>query len=151
VERNDIARSRPRSASLDREQDETIGLYADLAAEEIEVLGHLHPTTLATRNKLALACLMNGMHDEAITLLTSILIDESEVHGYAHRTAIAARHNLALACSVVGMHDEAIALHESTLNDARGTGCDAGFVELIAGNLGQAVIDRDRSVTARRG
>ena len=81
-------------------------------------LGPDHPSTLASRNSLAVAYQDAGRIDEAIALHEQNLEDRTRILGPHHPDTLITRNNLAGAYRDAGRIDEAIALHEQTLEDS---------------------------------
>ena len=82
-----------------------------------DTLGPDHPSTLASRNSLAVAYQDAGRIDEAIALHEQNLEDSTRILGPHHPSTLTARNNLALDYRDAGRIDEAIALHEQNLKD----------------------------------
>ena len=80
-------------------------------------LGPDHPSTLASRNSLAVAYRDAGRIDEAIALHEQNLEDRTRILGPHHPDTLISRNSLAGAYRDAGRIDEAIALHEQTLED----------------------------------
>jgi tetratricopeptide (TPR) repeat protein len=88
-----------------------------LITDRERVLGGTHPSTLASRNNLALAYRAAGLLDKAIPLYERTLTDCERVLGDTHPDTLASRNNLALAYRAAGRLDKAIPLYERTLSD----------------------------------
>jgi tetratricopeptide (TPR) repeat protein len=88
-----------------------------LLADCERVLGPDHPSTLNSRNDLALAYRAAGRAAEAIPLFERTLADCERVLGPDHPSTLNSRNNLALAYQDAGRAAEAIPLHERTLAD----------------------------------
>ena len=82
-----------------------------------DTLGPDHPSTLASRNSLAVAYRDAGRIDEAIALYEQTLEDSTRILGPHHPSTLASRNSLAVAYQDAGRIDEAIALHEQNLED----------------------------------
>ncbi|WP_203927994.1 tetratricopeptide repeat protein, partial [Virgisporangium ochraceum] len=98
---------------------EAIGLFETVLADRRRVLGEEHPSTLTSRNNLALAYESVGRLEEAIDLFESVLADQQRVLGEEHPSTLASRNNLAASYQAVGRLVEAIDLYESVLADQR--------------------------------
>ena len=82
------------------------------------ILGDTHPSTLASRNNLALAYRDAGQPEKAIPLHERTLTDAEQILGDTHADTLNFRNNLALAYRGAGRLEEAIPLHERTLKHA---------------------------------
>ena len=80
-----------------------------------EALGPDHPSTLTSRNNLAVAYESAGRLDEAIDLHERTLADSERVLGPDHPHTLTSRGNLASAHQDAGRLEQAIDLHERTL------------------------------------
>ena len=80
-------------------------------------LGPDHPSTLASRNSLAVAYQDAGRIDEAIALHEQNLEDSTRILGPHHPSTLTSRNNLACAYRDAGRIDDAIALYEQNLED----------------------------------
>ncbi|WP_406353478.1 tetratricopeptide repeat protein [Streptomyces sp. NBC_00658] len=80
-----------------------------------QVLGDTHPSTLTSRNNLALAYKSAGDLDRAIPLYEATLTQYEQVLGDTHPSTLTSRNNLAYAYRSAGDLDRAIPLYEATL------------------------------------
>ena len=90
----------------------------DLVADSERVLGETHPSTLTSRNNLALAYRAAGRLEEAIPPYERTLADSERVLGETHPATLTSRNNLALAYQAAGRLEEAIPPYERTLADS---------------------------------
>ena len=88
-----------------------------LVADDEQVLGETHPSTLTARNNLAGAYREAGRLVKAIPLFERTLADREQVLGETHRDTLTSRNNLAGAYRDTGRLAEAIPLNERTLAD----------------------------------
>jgi tetratricopeptide (TPR) repeat protein len=86
---------------------EGIPLYERTLADREQVLGDTHPSTLTSRNNLALAYRAAGRLAEAIPLYERTLADREQVLGDTHPDTLSCRNNLALAYRAAGRLAEA--------------------------------------------
>ncbi|GAA1412165.1 FxSxx-COOH system tetratricopeptide repeat protein [Kitasatospora putterlickiae] len=98
-------------------------LHAVLRLNE-QVLGDVHPHTLASRNNLASAYESAGDFQRAILLLETTLTQREQVLGDVHADTLISRNNLAYAYESAGDLQRAIPLYETTL-----TQCEQVFGE----------------------
>ena len=77
-----------------------------LAARE-RVLGPDHPSTLQSRNNLAVGYRVAGRLDEAITLHEQVLAARERVLGPDHPSTLQSRNNLAVGYQAAGRSGEA--------------------------------------------
>ncbi|MGG7569754.1 tetratricopeptide repeat protein [Streptomyces sirii] len=89
-------------------------LTAALAQCE-EVLGDTHPSTLSSRNNLAIAYESVGDLGRAVPLYEATLAQREQVLGDTHPSTLTSRNNLAIAYRSVGDLGRAIPLMEATL------------------------------------
>jgi tetratricopeptide (TPR) repeat protein len=94
-----------------------IPLYRGALADCERVRGTDHPSTLRSRNNLAMAYRAAGRTAEAIPLLERTLADYERVRGADHPDTETTRSNLAMAYRAAGRTAEAIPLLERTLAD----------------------------------
>ena len=90
---------------------------AESVTRASDLLGTDHPDTLASRNNLAMACLLAGRLEEAIALYELNLRHFESILGPHHPDTLASRNNLASAYQDAGRLEEAITLFEQTLED----------------------------------
>ena len=93
---------------------EAITLHEQALADMERVLSADHPTTLNTRDNLAIAYLEAGRTAEAIASFEQNLPDMERVLGADHPTTLATRDNLAIAYSAAGRTREAMARPEES-------------------------------------
>ena len=72
---------------------EAITLFEPLLTQEERILDAGHPTTLATRNNLAVAYQDAGRVGEAIAIFEPVLAERERVLGPAHPDTLATREN----------------------------------------------------------
>jgi tetratricopeptide (TPR) repeat protein len=96
---------------------EAIPLYRGALADCERVRGSDHPSTLRSRNNLAMAYRAAGRTAEAIPLLERTLADCERMLGADHAYTLTTRNNLAMAYRAAGRTAEAIPLLERTLAD----------------------------------
>jgi tetratricopeptide (TPR) repeat protein len=121
---------------------EAIPLLEQTLADRERLLGDDHPSTLYSRNNLALAYRDAGQTTEAITLLERTLADCERVLGHDHPDTLFSRNNLAVAYRDAGRTSEAIALYKRTLADCeRVLGTNDRFTDLVRKGL-VALTDR---------
>ena len=89
-----------------------------LVADSERILGETHPSTLTSRNNLAIAYRAAGRLEEAIPLYEGTLADRERVRGETHPDTLLSRSGLALAYGDAGRLEEAIPLFERTLADS---------------------------------
>jgi eukaryotic-like serine/threonine-protein kinase len=98
-----------------RSDEEVLGLARSAAEGLARLLGPDHPSTLASREHLALAYRHAGRTAEAIALHEATLKLMEARFGPDHPLTLGGRNNLALAYKEAGRTAEAIALLEATL------------------------------------
>ncbi|MER5399414.1 tetratricopeptide repeat protein [Streptomyces sp. NPDC002599] len=94
----------------------SISLRTAVLAQREQVLGHVHPDTLSSRNNLACAYRAAGNLKRAIPLLEDTLVQREQVLGDTHPDTLNSRNNLACAYESVGNLERAIPLYEATLD-----------------------------------
>ena len=94
---------------------EAIPLYRGALADCERVRGTDHPSTLRSRNNLAMAYRAAGRTAEAIPLLERALAGCERVRGTDHPDTLTTRNNLAMAYRAAGRTAEAIPLLERAL------------------------------------
>jgi tetratricopeptide (TPR) repeat protein len=94
---------------------QAIAVGAPLLQDTDRVLGPEHPSTLASRNNLAIVYVAAGRAAEATPLFEQTLAARERLLGPDHLHTLASRNNLALAYQAAGRAAEAIPLHEQTL------------------------------------
>jgi tetratricopeptide (TPR) repeat protein len=118
-----------------KQMAEAIPLYKGALADCERVRGTDHPSTLRSRNNLAMAYRAAGRTAEAIPLLEQTLASCERVRGVDHADTLTTRNNLAMAYRAAGRTAEAISLLERTLADC----------ERVRG------LDHPRTIAAREG
>ena len=103
--------------TLKQRTAEAIPLYRGALADCERVRGADHPSTLRSRNNLAMAYRAAGRTAEAIPLLERALADCERVLGTDRPDTRATRNNLAMAYRAAGRKAEAIPLLERALAD----------------------------------
>jgi tetratricopeptide (TPR) repeat protein len=106
-----------RPDTLKERMAEAIPLYRGALADCERVRGTDHPSTLRSRNNLAMAYRAAGRTAEAIPLLERTLAGYERVLGDRHPDTLTTRNNLAMAYRAAGRTAEAIPLLERTLAD----------------------------------
>jgi len=94
---------------------QAIAVGESLIADCERVLGPDHPSTLASRNSLAIAYRAAGRAAEAIPLHEQTLAARERVRGPDHPSTLASLNNLAIAYRAAGRAADAIALYEQVL------------------------------------
>ena len=61
----------------------------------IEILGHKHPSTLATQRSIARCFQENGSYEEAIVKYTKVQNSQIEILGHKHPSTIETQNNIA--------------------------------------------------------
>jgi len=126
------------------------GYFQRALADCVRVLGQDHPSTLTSRNNLAVAYRAAGDLGRAIPLCEQALADSVRVLGQDHPAALLSRNNLAGAYEDAGDLGRAIPLYEQALADfARVLGEDhpqtltsrnnLAVAYRAAGDLGRAI------------
>ena len=96
---------------------QAIAIGEQLLARQEQTLGPDNPSTLSSRNNLAIAYRAAGRTDEALTLHEQNLATCERTLGSDHPDTLASRNNLAIAYRDAGRTDEAITLQEQNLAD----------------------------------
>ncbi|MFE6103639.1 tetratricopeptide repeat protein, partial [Streptomyces laurentii] len=86
-----------------------------------QTLGTTHPSTLTSRNNLALACQAAGETNRALALHKTNLAQFKQALGPTHPETLTSRNNLAHAYEATGDLDRAIPLHEANLTQCEQT------------------------------
>ncbi|MET8582913.1 FxSxx-COOH system tetratricopeptide repeat protein [Streptomyces collinus] len=94
---------------------QTIALRKAILAQEVRVLGDIHPDTLVTRHNLAHAYGAAGDLERAIPLFETTLTQKLQVRGETHPGTLITRNQLAAAYQAAGDLERAIPLYETTL------------------------------------
>ncbi|MFJ2107024.1 tetratricopeptide repeat protein [Streptomyces microflavus] len=92
-----------------------ISLFEATLAQYEQVLGDIHPDTLASRNNLAYAYESAGDLGRAVPLFEATLAQREQVLGDIHPDTLTSRNNLAKAYESTGDLRRAIALFEATI------------------------------------
>ena len=95
-----------------------IAYWQSVVAVAIRRLGPVHASSLAARDRLAVAYESAGRANDAIAVLASSLGDRALSYGPEHPDTIATRGRLAHAYSSAGRPAEAVALYEHMVTDA---------------------------------
>ena len=102
-------------ADLGDSFEQALEMGEPVVADQVRVLGSLHPGTLVSQTSLAYAYLALGRHGEAIQLCEAVLAGREQVLGHSHMETLASRNNLAYAYRAAGRVTEAIPLFEVLL------------------------------------
>ncbi len=95
-----------------------MGYWQSMVAIGTRRLGPGHPTTLAARDRLAIAYESARRFGDAIATFAGALADRDRGQGPEHPDSIAARGRLAHAYASAGRPAEAVALYEHMVSDA---------------------------------
>ncbi|MGH3186136.1 MAG: tetratricopeptide repeat protein [Streptosporangiaceae bacterium] len=96
----------------------TIAYWQDMVTTCIRLLGPAHASSLAARDRLALAYESAGRFGDAIAAFQAALADREHNQGREHPATIGARGQLAHAYGSAGRPAEAVALYERIVTDS---------------------------------
>ncbi|MET9469660.1 tetratricopeptide repeat protein [Streptomyces sp. NPDC006544] len=109
-----------------------------------------HPTTLTSRNNLAVVLNHLGRHQEAADLNATRLAARESALGSDHPDTLTSRSNLAAALHELGRHQEAADLHAATLA-ARESALDPDHPDTLTSRNNLAAAQQRLQAGTRRG